>query len=196
MRILAITKKKTKDVWRRKEWFEIIAPKIFDSQTAGETVAEKDSLLFKRTIKTPAGEIYGRARRANIDLIFKINRIEGKKAITKLVGHEISRSFLQRFIKKRTTKVEVIQNIEDRERNKVKIKTVVVTATNANQKQVKEIRKRVCEIVREFLIKNSLEEFVKNGVLDQEVVFKIKERVKKIIPLRVVLVEKSRLVEK
>ena len=65
-----------------KEWFEITAPKFFGDFVIGETIAFDPSQLKGRIIETSLTDITGDPNKYYLKFFFKIESVDGKKAIT------------------------------------------------------------------------------------------------------------------
>ena len=119
--------RRTTDKWKKKKWFTIYAPKLFDQKEIGETVAEKPETLINRVINLSARELTGNPKKQHVTLYFKIFDVQGLKAYTKLVGHEVNTNFLKRSIRRRSSKMETNQVVNLKEGQKARVKTIAIS---------------------------------------------------------------------
>ncbi len=198
---MAIDKKKkrgakarTVDKWKKKQWFQLIAPKEFDEKQLGETVAEKEKNLMNRTVRVNLGDLTGQRQRRHVSVTFKVNQVEGSRAKTFVLGHKVSHGFLNRMIRRRMSKIELTQVIDTSDGKKLKIKSVVLSLKKLGKRQetalVNELRAR---IEKGYKKKTAT-------IVQQELIFgvaasKLFKQLKKIAPLKRVAIIESRLIE-
>jgi small subunit ribosomal protein S3Ae len=189
-----VKKGKTVDKWKKKQWYSLVAPAEFDRTLLGETVAEKPKNLLGRTIISDLGQLTGQRQKRYVKVIFQVEKVEGNNANCKTAGHEIGFSFLNRLLRRRTSKVELVQTVETEDNAKVKVKTVALSVRKLTRKQERSIRKFMLDFIEKAAKKKPFQEF------SQELIFgalasKLFKQVSKIAPLKRVEVTKSRLME-
>ncbi len=185
-------KTRTVDKWKRKQWFELVAPKEFDERQLGETVAEKEKNLANRVLKVNLGDLTGQRQRRHITVAFKVAGIEGKRAKTFVLGHKMSPGFLNRLVRRRMSKVEVTQIVETADGRKLKVKSIALSLRKLARNQETDLRNALRERMGKGCRKKQLTQ------LQQELIFgvaasKLFKQLKKIAPLRRVEVVESRL---
>src|SRR3989344_3274521 len=156
--------KRTKDKWKRKIWYEIFAPKIFNQKKVGETVAEKPELLNGRVITVSLREIINQPKKGHLMMKFKINNVQGSKAYTELTGHEIVSSYLKRIIRRNVSKVEAVNDFISKDNKKIRVKAVVITQKKVPKKQETDIRKIIIETIEEEAKHKNYEELINEFV--------------------------------
>lgn len=184
--------KATADKWKKKMWYAIYAPKEFDRKELGETVAVKPELLNGRTIAVGLRQLSNQIKKQHVTVYFRVNEVKGNKAYTEVVGHVIKDAFLKRFIRRRCSKIEAVQNFSTKDNMNGKVKTVVVTARKVTNKQKKAIRKITIELTEKFIKSAASDELVSKlifGNLDTEIM----NAAKKIAPIKRVEITRSRI---
>jgi small subunit ribosomal protein S3Ae len=182
------TRRKTVDKWKKKKWFVIKASKIFDSKNLGETPAEKPVHLTNRVISVKMDRLTGQRNKRDITIFFKTDDVQGQTINTKISKFEIARSSIGRMVRRRNTKVAVVEKIPV-EGGEAKTTFVVVTVRKATNAQKASIR----EIVQKNLFKlktKDFEEVVKELLLGQFSA-KVFKDVSKIVPVKKAIVSKS-----
>ncbi|PIN98440.1 MAG: hypothetical protein COT90_04350 [Candidatus Diapherotrites archaeon CG10_big_fil_rev_8_21_14_0_10_31_34] len=186
--------RRTTDKWKKKKWFTIFAPKLFDQKEVGETVAEKPETLIGRIIKVNARELTGNPKKQHITLFFKIKDVQGLKAFTKLTGHEINSNFLKRVIRRRISKMETNQVVQLKEGEKARVKTIVITGKKLTKLKETAVRKIMVEKIDYASKKRDFDDFV-NEMVFGNIAIKIQNDAKKIGVIRRVEVIKTKLIE-
>ena len=156
--------KRTTDKWKKKKWFTIFAPKLFDQKEVGETIAEKPETLIGRIIRVNARELTGNPKKQQVTLFFKIKDVQGLKAYTKLTGHEINPSFLKRVIRRRISKMETSQIVQLKEGEKARVKTIVITGRKLTKIKETAINKIMIEKIAYASKKRDFDDFVNEMV--------------------------------
>lgn len=189
-----IKKGRTVDKWKKKQWYTIIAPNEFDKRVLGETVAEKPKNVMNRVIKVDLGQLTGQRQKRHINILFKVDKVEGNNASTKVVGHVISQGFINRLVRRRSSKIEHVQTAQTADKKMIKIKTVALSVRKLSNKQKTAIRKEIGTLVQKAVHKKPHSEAC------QEIIFgatasKIFKKLVKIAPLKRVEIIKSGLLE-
>ncbi|MBU0635848.1 30S ribosomal protein S3ae [Candidatus Micrarchaeota archaeon] len=183
-------KRKTVDKWKRKKWFSIIAPDFFNREPLGETVSEEEEKVLNRTIVANAGELSRQSKLRHIQLKFSIHKTQGQKAFTQFKGHEIQDSYLKRLARRRSSKIQVVEELTIKTGEKVRVKAVTITSRKAAQIQKTQIRKIMKKELEDAAGKKTFEQFI------QEIIFgtissNIFKSAKKIVPIKRVEINKS-----
>ncbi len=189
-----VRKSRTVDKWKKKQWYNIIAPDEFDKKLLGETVAEKPKNLVGRIIKVDLGQLTGQRQKRYISVLFKVKVVEGNNAGCVTLGHKISQGFLNRLVRRRMSKIEVTQTAETADEKRVKVKSIALSVRKLSKKQKTDISKKMREVVEKSIKKKP---FVQ---VSQEIIFgvvasKLFKQLTKIAPLKRVEIIKSRLLE-
>ncbi len=187
-------KGRTFDKWKKKQWYNLIAPNEFDKKLLGETVAEKPKNIVGRVITIDLGQLTGQRQKRHISVLFKVEKVEGNNASCQVVGHKISQGFLNRLVRRRMSKIETVQTVECADKRRLKVKSIALTVKKLGRKQRTIIRKKMSEGIEKAGQKKSFPQF------SQEIVFgviasKLFKQLIKIAPLKRVEIIKSRVLE-
>ncbi|MEM5778446.1 MAG: 30S ribosomal protein S3ae [Candidatus Aenigmatarchaeota archaeon] len=165
-----------------KDWYQIVAPKFFGDFVIGETLAIDPNQLKGRTIEVSLTDITGDPNKYYLKFYFKIEDLNGNKAVTKFIGHDCTRDFLSRIVRRRATRIDTndIINLID---NKIRVKTIAVSNRRVSNNVEKQIRKSIRELVSNELSKLKTEEFIRE-MISGNLQNKIRKTVSKIYPLR------------
>ncbi len=182
------------DTWKTKKWVDIIAPKMFGEVRIGETFSSDPSNLIGRTIETTMREIAGDFSKQHIQLKFQITDVVGTKAYTKFVMHSLSRAYMRSQIRRKTTRVEGIQDIITKDGYKLRVKTIALAAGRAQTAQEKLVRKLMNSIVKKYGSHTSFEVFIQETVLGK-LPARVYRAANKAYPVRRVEIKKIRVLE-
>ncbi|MEW6295476.1 MAG: hypothetical protein AB1467_04240 [Candidatus Diapherotrites archaeon] len=187
------TSRRTIDKWKKKKWFVLHASKSFNQREIGETPAEKPELVEGRTILVSAQELVNVPKKQHLMLKFKVDKVQGLKAYTRLVGHEVNPNFIRRLVRRRTSKIESNQVVELKD-GKAKVKALTVTARKLFGRQETKIRKIMADKIASAAKKKEFEEFL-HELLFGSVLSKINSEAKKIGLLKRIEIIKTAFIE-
>jgi small subunit ribosomal protein S3Ae len=165
-----------------KEWFQIVAPDFFGDFVIGETMALDPKQLKGRVIETSLTDITGDPNKYYLKFYFKIEDLKNKKAVTKFFGHDCTKDFLARIVRRRSTRIDTndIVNLKD---SKMRIKSIAISNRKVSKNVEVKIRAALREQIIEKVSKMKTEEFIRE-MIDGKLQQKIRKDISKIHPLR------------
>jgi len=183
-----------KKIAKGKTWYKIHAPKLFNEKEIGEAIGFDEASVIGRVIALPLSEVTGDITKHYIKLSFKVTDVKGQDAYTEIVEYSIAKQYLSRMLRRRASKIEIVNDITLKEDKPCRIKSVIITAykADANQKSAiyqaarTEMEKRAVQ----FDLPNIVAAF-STGKIQKE----IGEVVRKIFPLKIVEVRKIELLK-
>ncbi len=186
-------KKKSLDKWKKKKWFQIIAPKAFEERAVGETPAEKASMVMGRTIEITLSSLTGQRKHRHVKIKLRVNSVQETKAFTETIGHSIGRSYIRRLARRRQSKIDAVVKGKTKDGKRIAV-TAVVLAEKTEREKERKIRKIMEKILMEETAKKEFE------LLMQEFLFgvtagKIIKQAKEIARIKRVEIVKSRILE-
>ncbi|MFQ5892536.1 MAG: 30S ribosomal protein S3ae, partial [Candidatus Methanofastidiosia archaeon] len=177
---------------RNKNWYPILAPKMFGNQIIGETPSNDPKKVVGRTIETSLRDLTGDFKKGHIKLNFKVSKVEGNKASTEFISHEISRSYMRSQIRRRNTKIEGIVDVKTKDDKSLRVIVAGIAFKRATDIQERSVRKKICETIENAAKNLTLEQFIQELVLSK-VASDAFNKAKKIFPLRRVEVVKAKV---
>lgn len=171
--------KKTKT----KNWYTIIAPKIFDEREIGKTLVSDPEKILGRKIVISAIDLTDNFNKYYLKFSFKISQINGNKALTVFDGSECLRDYISRMILRRVRRVDTVQDLKTNDGIKLRVKALAIISRKAKSSVEETIRKKTEEMTKNFVENSSLEEFIKK-ILSDEMKNRILQELRKIYPVR------------
>ena len=190
-----MAKKRVKvvDPWKVKRWFTITAPKIFGEKEIGQTAAREPEMVIGRTVEVLGSEITGSLSHLQYLLLFRVNQVVGNTARTEFIGYQLENSFMKRLTRRHSSKVEVVFDVETRDKKKIHVKAIAWTAVKASIRKRTDIRKKMMEIITEASKKMEKDELLREFFAG-ELPKKVADELRKIVPIRRVEIAKARYV--
>ena len=174
----------------KKQWYEVISPKMFGEKVIGETLAVDSKQLINRTIEVNLMSLIRDYSKFYIKIYLQVERVENNKAYTKFIGHEVVRERIYRMIQRRLRRVDSITDAETKDGKKIRLKLVFSLLKRVNNSIKTAARKKAKECVEKAVKDNDLEGLVKMitaGSLQEE----LRKEVKKIYPVGNLEIRKS-----
>ena len=186
------TARKVKDKWRAKNWYQILAPTLFDSVPVSETLSDKPNNLIGRITEVSLQDITNDFRKAHIKLFFKIDKIQDGNAHTQFNGHTLTSDYLRRMIRRRKSRVDGVYDIETRDGAYLRVKPFAITEKRIQNSQKKLIRNVMKETITKEGKTKTLNEFLRD-TLEGKTGSAIYKNCKKFYPVKRVEIYKTEL---
>ena len=187
------TKKRVRDKWRSKDWFSVVAPQYFGATELGSVPADESSRLIGRVVDATLYDLTNDFAHQYLKMYFQVSDIDGKVARTIFKGHEYSRDYLRSLVRRKTTRIDMLQNVTTKDDYKVRLAVCAFTLTRIRTTQEQAIRGIMKGIVDEKAKTLTFDQFVQEVVLGK-IASDIYNEAKKVAPMRHVGIRKSKLV--
>jgi small subunit ribosomal protein S3Ae len=136
------TKKvKAIDKWRRKRFFPILAPKAFQERELGQTMAYEPAELNRRCISCNLMMLTGNIKRQNINVTFRVNKVQGDTAFTIFERYEVVPAAIKRKVRRQKDRVDASFQSVTKDNKLLRIKPMLVTSTQVSRAVKSAVRK-------------------------------------------------------
>ncbi len=176
----------------KKTWYEVIAPKMFGEVVVGQTPAFEPKNLIGRNIKVNLTELGNEYSKFYMKMVFKIDNVDGTKAHTKFVGHDVTSERIYRMVQRRTRRVDCITDVTTSDGQKIRLKVIAILVRRVGTSTKDLARAKIKGTMEKFVSGITLEALVQS-ILNDEFQKIIREETKKIYPVGAVEVRKSEL---
>lgn len=181
-----------KETWRAKEWYDIIAPPMFGGAKIGETPTLDARQLSGRVLETTLGDLIDDFSKSHIKLYFQVRGVEGNRAVTKFIGHDMARDYVRSQVRRRATKVDNISTVTTQDGYKLRISSMVTSLRRIQSSQIEAVRSGMHEVVERRAAERTFDQFVQEVVLGK-LAADIYKVIKKICPVKRVEVRKTKV---
>ena len=190
---MSASKKRVKDKWRSKDWYSIASPSYFGGSELGSVPADDSSKLIGRVVDSTLYDLTNDFAHQYLKMFFQVSEVEGKTARTFFKGHEYSRDYLRSLVRRRTTRVDIIDNITTKDGYQMRLAVSAFTLARIRTTQEHAIRAMMKKIVEGKAKELTFDQYVQEVVLGK-IASDIYNEAKKVTPLRHVGIRKSKLV--
>lgn len=188
-------KRRNVDTWKKKTWYDILAPKAFGEAKIGETVSSDPAVIKGRVIKSSMMDITGDYSKQHIKMEFKLGNADGNKIHTEFIGQSLSRDYMRSQIRRKSTRVEAVIDIKTKDGHALRVKSIAMAMGRAQAAQEGAIRKIMEDIITKRAANMDLEQFI-NEVIKGRLSAEIYRGAGKIYSLKRVEIRKVRVLER
>lgn len=178
----------------RKQWYDIIAPEIFEGRVVGETLAADPRQLVGRVIDVSLMDVSNNYSKFYVKVRLKIDSIDGNKAITKLVGHDCMRERVYRMVQRHGRRVDAIQDVTTKDGVKLRVKTVFMLIKRVGTSTKDATRKMVIDLIDESAKKSTFNEFM-DSVISGDFQHKVRKEASKVYPVGGIEIRRTEMVK-
>src|SRR3989344_1290871 len=174
----------------KKKWYEIISPKMFGEKRVGETLSVDPSSLIGRKIEVSMLELSNSYQKFYVKVCFQIVHVEGDRALTKFVGHDIMRERLYRMVQRYGRRVDCMQNVVTKDGIGIRVKTGFMLIKRVGTSLKNSCRSYAAEVVDSIAKETNFEDFIKM-VIDGDLQQQVRREVTKVYPVGGIEVRKT-----
>jgi len=193
-----LAKKKTKmiDKWKLKKWYKVFSPTMFDHRELYDVVSNDEKSLINRVMKVSLMEILGSASRSAMftTLKLRITDVKGNEAETKLIGHEVSPSYIKTFARRGKSLIHETVDTKTKDGMDLRLKIIAVTGSRVSENTKRNIRSIIIEQMRKDASEVNYEPLMQE-ILYGRFITKLYGKLKLITKMRKVDIRKTELIE-
>ena len=169
---------------KKKQWYNILAPKQFDNAVIGETLVYEPSAMLGKTLSHSLMNLTNDTRRQNINIQFKVVEIEGDKAKTSIIGYQIIPSSVKRFIRRNSEKMDLSFTCETADNVFLRIKPLVITKADVKGSVAAKLRNNIVIYLVKTIKKMTYDELL-NELISRKLHDEMRQVFNKIYPVKV-----------
>lgn len=181
-----------KDKWKLKKWYEVIAPPVFGNISLGTIPSDDPDKLIGRVVESTLYDITGDITQVHVKLYFQIISVEENKAYTRLKGHELARDYVRSLVRRKSSKVQGIFDVQTKDGYVLRITVIALTSYRCKTSQKRAIRRVMNDYIAKRASELTLDE-IYNEILSGKISNDIATLARKIYPIRRVEVYKTKL---
>lgn len=169
---------------KKKKWYKILAPKIFNEQLIGQTPAYEIKSLVGKTLEANLYTLTKNIKNQNTDIKLRITHFREDSACTEVICYKVNPSSMRRFVKKTSNKIEDSFSSKTEDNLNVRVKTTVFTRGFIRSNVSKALRKATHELVLKNVEKSRFDTLIRELSIHK---FQntIKNDINKIYPVRI-----------
>jgi small subunit ribosomal protein S3Ae len=148
--------------------------------------------LSGRVLETTLGDLIDDFSKSHIKLYFKVKGVEGTRAVTMFIGHDMARDYVRSQVRRRASKIDNIATVTTQDGYKIRISSMVTSFRRIQSSQLEAVRSGMRDVVEGRAAERTFDQFVQEVVLGK-LASDIYKVVKKICPVKRVEVRKTKV---
>ena len=169
---------------KKKQWYQIIAPKQFDNVVLGESLVYEPQQMLGKTLSHSLMNLTNDTKRQNTNIHFKVVEIDGDKAKTSIIGYQIIPFSVKRFVRRNSEKMDMSFTCETADNVFLRVKPLIITKGDVKGSIAAKLRNNLINFLAKTIKKMSYEELL-NDLIFHKLQGMIRENLNKIYPLKV-----------
>lgn len=178
---------------KAKEWYSIIAPRLFGEIDIGKTMTSNPDSLVGRRIKISLAELTNDYGKFYVKFIFKIRRIEGTKAYAEFDGSEVLQDYISRMILRRVRRIDTVQDLQTKDGIKIRVKGLAVIPRRIKSSIMGRIRNQIREMMKEEVEQANFEDLI-DKIINDEIKGRILRTARQTYPVRNFEIRKTEII--
>lgn len=166
-----------------KRWYTIVAPKMFGRVEIGRTITDDPEKLINRKISVSLMNLLNDFRKYYIKFRFRVVSIDGDDAVTEFDGSECMRDYISRLVRRRSRRVDTIQDLVTKDGVKLRVKGLAVIPRQINTSVKNTVRDNIREIIKNEVERTKLEDLIKR-IISDDIKHRILRESSRIYPVR------------
>ncbi|MAH32818.1 hypothetical protein CL615_00325 [archaeon] len=178
----------------KKQWYPILAPKIFRNSVLGETVVFEPEQMVGKGITYNLANLTKDIKRQNVNIDFEVNGVQDGKALTHVVGYKIIPSSLKRMARRNIEKIDMSFMCSTSDKKNMRIKPIIITRAATKGSIASKIRKNAQDFLLKYINEISYDNFL-NDLIGHKIQSSLKDHLKKTYPLRICEIRSMEVVD-
>ncbi len=171
------------DIWKRKRWYQLIAPKTFRETVLGETPALEPEMVVGREATLSLMAVTNDMKKQNINVSFVVEKVTGDKAFTEFRKYELSPAFIKRMVRRGRDRIDEVLTLHTADKVKITLKPFVITNGNTSSSVLGKLRKAVSLEIKKRVEYTNFNELV-SLIVARKIQSEVYSVLNKIYPLR------------
>ena len=184
--------KRTKDKWKEKKWYRIMAPSQLGGKEIAMTVGTGPDSIKGRVVEIPISDFSGNFKKSNAKLEFKVLDCVGTKCSTIFVGHSVNDDYIRRMVRRRRERLDIVTDVKTSDLYNVAVKLVLVADQKLTGTKRSEIRSTAVDYILNKAKEMDLGTFA-NYVIGDAVYGDFVNSLKDVYPIKKIEVRKTEI---
>lgn len=171
--------------WKKKKWYELVAPSIYSEKVVGETLAETPEDVIGKVVEANMMTLIGNPRKQNFGVKLRVVKVQGNKGLTKPIKLMMSHSSVRRLIRAGKDRIDLSFTTKSKDGVTLRLKPLIVTKSRTSNSTQSDVFNAAKEFLIEYVAKNNYEavfDAVTRSTLQKE----MRDSVSKVYPLKMV----------
>ena len=178
----------------RKEWYPIIAPKVFQNAVLGETTVYDPQQMMGKGLSMSLTSLINDSKRQNININFEVVDVQNGKALANVVGYGMVQSSIRRLMRRNIERIDMSFSCKTSDNKDLRVKPLFITRSATKGSVVAKIGKTAQDFIVKYIGSASYDSLV-NDLVTQKLQTSLRKELNKIYPLRVCEIRSMEVVD-
>ncbi len=179
---------------KKKNWYKLVAPKVFNDVEVGEALAVSPEEVMGRTVKSSLMSLNRSIKKQNVTVTLKVKEVKENAGVCDVHSYVMNPSGVKRLVKRRRDKVDDSFVCKTKDGKLVRVKPMILTRSNTSNPTLSAMRHAARYAFMSRILKVTYGQFV-DDVLHDKIVKDVKRVVDYIYPVRMVSIRSFKLEE-
>jgi small subunit ribosomal protein S3Ae len=149
-----------------KQWYTIIAPKMFGEVEIGRTISDDPDKIIGRKVSVSLMNLINDFRKYYMKFKFRVVDVDDSFARTEFDGSTVVRDYISRMVRRRSRRVDTVQDLKTKDGIMIRVKGMTIIPRQVKTSVKDTVRDSVREIVQNEVERSTLEAFIKRIISD------------------------------
>src|SRR3972149_8755508 len=159
---------------KKKKWYSIIAPKMFNNIILGETILNESAQLNGKELSMSMMNIAFDPKRQHINIHFKVTKVVEGKGMAQVTEYEIPPNWFRRMVRRGRKKISDSFICKTSDNVFAEVKPIIITQGEASNSTATDVMKHCRQLLKEIIRTNTFETVVQD-LLDYKVQMYLKD---------------------
>jgi small subunit ribosomal protein S3Ae len=179
---------------KKKKWYVISAPALFNETPIGETYLSSVDELSNKYATVNLSTLTRSMRKQNVNVMFKVSSVVDDKAKTEIIGYSLVNAAMKRLVRRGRDKIIDSFLAKTKDEKILRVKPLILTLNCGTHSMQTAVRLETRRFIREFFFSKTVEEIF-SEIINEKLQKELKKIVLKIVPLKSVDFKTVRLEE-
>ncbi|MBD3202832.1 hypothetical protein GF327_00935 [Candidatus Woesearchaeota archaeon] len=168
---------------KKKKWYPVLAPGIFNNMHIGETIQYDIKDAIDTPVEVNLMNLTKNIKDQNVRLKLVITGVKENALRTNVVKYELNSASIKRMVRRRRDRIDDSLQINSKDKVLIRLKPLLITRNKTKGKVKLALRKEMNKLLESF-IKNNIEINIFKEVIFYKLQKKIRDKLDKIYPIR------------
>ena len=178
----------------KKEWYPIIAPKVFQNAVLGETTVYEPQQMIGKGLTISLMSLTNDSKRQNINVNFEVVDVQNGKGLANVVGYSMAQSSIRRMIRRNIERIDMSFSCKTSDNKDLRVKPLLITRSATIGSVVAKIRRTAQDFITKYIGSVSYDGLI-NDLVTQKLQASLRKEINKIYPLRVCEIRSMEIVD-
>ena len=178
----------------KKEWYPIIAPKVFQNAVLGETTVYEPQQMIGKGLTISLMSLTNDSKRQNININFEVVDVQDGKGLANVVGYGMVQSSIRRLMRRNIERIDMSFSCKTSDNKDLRVKPLLITRSATIGSVVAKIRRITQDFITKYIGSASYDSLI-NDLVTQKLQSSLRKELNKIYPLRVCEIRSMEIVD-